>query len=121
MRGSYEKDHCGEQGQGGVEDTLVDHLDCGARTDDDCLDEPGQPETHQNVKHVTSDGITDGHVSMSLLDHGHTGETVRNTDPGSYEGEPHDGVRDAEGEANDGDHPDHDIAVHADPGDGHQK
>ena len=78
-------------------------------------------ETHENVKDVASEGVADGHVPVSLLDHGHAGEAVRDTDPGGDEGEAHHGVRDPEGEADNGDHPDHDVAVDADPGHGYQE
>ena len=78
-------------------------------------------ETHENVKHVAADGVADGHVPVALLDHGHAGEAVGDTDPGGDEGESHHGVRDPEGEAHHSDHPDHDVAVHADPGHGDQE
>ena len=42
-------------------------------------------------------------------------------DPGGDECEAHDGVRDAEGEADHGDHPDHHVAVQADPHHGDQE
>ena len=44
-------------------------------------------------------------------------EGVREGDPGGDEGEPHDGVGDVEGEADDGDHPDHHVGQRAHPHD----
>ena len=82
----------------------------GARTDDACFEEPGQAETHEDVEHVAADGVADGHVPVTLLHHGHSGETVRDADPGCDEGETHHGVGDAQGEPNHGDHPHHHVA-----------
>ena len=85
--------------------------------------------------HVAADGVADGHVTVALLDHGDPGEAVGHADqsevsmwsrdlsstnpsspdPGGDECEAHDGVRDAEGEPDHGDHPDHHVAVQADP------
>ena len=56
------------------------------------------------------------HVAVALLDHTDAAESVGNTDPGSDEGEAHDGVGNTEREPDDRDHPDHDVAVDADPG-----
>ena len=44
-------------------------------------------------------------------------EGVREGDPCGDEGEPHDGVGDVEGEADDGDHPDHHVGQRAHPHD----
>ena len=55
---------------------------------------------------------------LTLLDDSYSGESVRDTDTGCDEGQPHDGVRDAESEADYGDHPDHDVGVERNPGDG---
>ena len=84
--------------------------DSWARADEASFQEPGQAQTHQDVEDITSDGVTDGHVSVTLLDHGHSWQTVGHADPGCDEGEAHHGVRDAQGEPDDGDHPDHHVA-----------
>ena len=105
--------------------------DSGAGTEDAGLEEPRQAETHQDVEHVAPDGVTDGHVPVTLLDDGDARETVRHTHSGCYEGQTwssqssnrrplrvliltHDGLGDAEGEPNYGDHPNHHIAEHED-------
>ena len=108
--GADEEDDGGEEGEGGVEDPLVLDQDHRARLDDGRLEEPGQAETHQDVEDIAADGVTDGHVPVTLLDDADPPQSVRNTDPGCYEGETHHSVGDAQGEPNDGDHPDHHVA-----------
>ena len=95
----------------------MDNFDNRSRLDDTGLEEPRKTQAHEDVKHIATNSITDGHVSMSFLDNRNSRETVRNTDTSSNEGETHDCVRNTKGESNDSDHPYHDITVQADPGD----
>ena len=90
------------------------YSDSGARADHAGFKEPRQAQTHQDIKDVTSYGITDCHISVALLDYSYARETVRNTDPSRYEGEAHHSVGDTKGEPNHGDHPDHDVATKLD-------
>ena len=108
--GPDEEDDGGEEGEGGVEDPLVLDHDHGARLDDGRLEEPGEAQTDEDVEDVAADGVTDGHVPVALLDDADSTEGIRHADPGCDEGEAHHGVRDAQGEPDDGDHPDHHVA-----------
>ena len=95
--------------------------DHAARLYDGSLDEPGQTQTHEDIKHIGPNSIAHCHVTMTLLDNTHSSQCIRNTDSSSNEGETHDSVRDAKSEADDSDHPDHDIAVQTNPSDRDQE
>ena len=96
-----------------------DHVLTGV--DEECLEEPRNTETNEEIKDIGPDSVADRHVCEPLLHHRHPGQRVLDTDRGSHEGEAHDGVGDGEGVADDGDHPDQDVAVQADPEDGHDE
>ena len=57
----------------------------------------------------------------TFLDDRDPRECVRHGDPGRDEGQAHHGVRDGEGEADHGDHPDHHVGVDRDPDDRHHE
>ena len=71
----------------------MDDRDGGAWLEDGRLQEPRDSATHQDVKHVAgersaygpkdaspSDGVTDGHVTMTLLHDSDSGEGIRHAD-----------------------------------------
>ena len=93
------------------------NLDHWARFYNDSLKKPWKAQTHENVKHIATNGIADGHVSVTLFDHCHTWEAIGNTDTCSNEGEAHDRVGNAHGEPDHGDHPHHHVAVQTNPSD----
>ena len=93
------------------------HQDHWSRVLDSSLNKPRNTQADQDVKNITSNSIADRHISMAFLDNCNPWECIWNTDSCSYEGEAHDGVRNTKCEANDGDHPDHDVGVQADPED----
>lgn len=99
----------GQQRQGGVCEPFAVHVDMAARCDDCRLHEPGKPQTDEDIEDVAPDSVRHRHVAVALLDDSQAGQRVRHTDSGSHEGEPHDGVRDAQRGADDCDHPDHDV------------
>ena len=97
------------------------YLDHSSWLQNHCFDEPGQTEAHEDVKDITPDGVTHGHIPVTILDNTDAPQRVGNTDTSSDEGEPHDIVGDAECEANHSDHPDHNIAVEANPDNGDEE
>jgi hypothetical protein len=69
----------------------------------------GNPAAHQNVERVGADAVGDGHRAFPLSRDDEAGEDFRNGGADGQEGEPHHRVRNFEGVADDGDHPEVDF------------
>lgn len=60
------------------------------------LDEPRQPEAHQDIEHVGPDRVWHRHVAVALLDDGERGERVRHRHASRHERQAHHRVRDTQ-------------------------
>ena len=85
------------------------NFDLRTRIDENCLNEPRNAETNQNIKDIAANCIADCHVSLTIPNNCNSRESIRNTDASSNKSETHDCVRNTKGEANDSNHPYHDI------------